>query len=138
MHACPQYLRSDTVPIRIQTWTFRRLAIHHRLQPSFIDFYHAMPCHAIPYQVLEGAGVKLLPTYDVTGNPSGVLDHTEFMVIARELLDGIRKVVADNGGIDGVLFLSHGAAQTTEEDDPEGYEYLTSLPFFKMAQKILI
>jgi microcystin degradation protein MlrC len=71
--------------------------------------------------VFETHGCALVPTYDATAAANGVLAHSEFEKISSELLASVRAAVADGGGIDGVFFLSHGAAQTSEDNDPEGY-----------------
>lgn len=69
--------------------------------------------------VLAAAGVTAVGTYDFTAAANGVLDHAEFMIMATELLESVRAAVAE--GIDGVFFHLHGAGQTSEDNDPEGY-----------------
>lgn len=73
---------------------------------------------AVP--VLAAAGVSCVGTYDFTSAANGVLDHSEFMTMARELLLAVRAAVAA-GPVDGVFFHLHGAGQTSEENDPEGW-----------------
>jgi microcystin degradation protein MlrC len=70
--------------------------------------------------VLEAAGVTSVGTYDATAAANGVLDHGEFMAMVDELLQAVRAAVAE-GPVDGVYFHLHGAGQTSEDNDPEGY-----------------
>ena len=70
--------------------------------------------------VFAELGIEPVPTFDATAAANGVLAHSEFEKIATELLASVSAAVRA-GGIDGVFFLSHGAAQTSEDNDPEGY-----------------
>src|SRR5579864_3900959 len=48
--------------------------------------------------------------------PNGPVEHSFF----RELLDAMERGLQAALPLDGIYFCAHGAAVTTEEDDPEG------------------
>jgi microcystin degradation protein MlrC len=64
--------------------------------------------------------LELVPVYAAGGPSAGVLEHSSFLEMAGELLDGVRAAQADHA-IDGVYFSMHGAMATFEEHDPEGW-----------------
>ncbi|WP_116597184.1 M81 family metallopeptidase [Primorskyibacter marinus] len=70
-------------------------------------------------EVLErAADVTPICVYSATACSAGTLQHEDFLALKATLLDAVREHMAD--GIDGILFLLHGAMATTAETDPEG------------------
>lgn len=62
--------------------------------------------------------VSAVCVYSATACSAGTLQHEDFLDLKATMLDAVRGHMAD--GIDGVLFLLHGAMATTAEADPEG------------------
>ena len=62
--------------------------------------------------------VKLLPTLGASANTSGgILSASNFARLRNEFLDSL----AEAGPADAAYFSLHGAMQSEDEDDPEGY-----------------
>ncbi|WP_325063247.1 M81 family metallopeptidase [Halovulum marinum] len=70
-------------------------------------------------EVLDAAPeVAPVPVYSALACSAGTLAAADWQAIRAELLDAVRAAAAD--GVDGVLFLLHGAMSAEGETDPEG------------------
>lgn len=70
-------------------------------------------------EVAANRGWDVVPIVDFTALPSGTMDHAVFAALQAELEAGLKKALSE-GPLDGVWLSLHGAAVTTECEDPEG------------------
>lgn len=61
--------------------------------------------------------VEVIPGFFAQACTSGPLEHADFVRMADRLISALRNA----GPVDGVLLVMHGALQSTQEDDCEGY-----------------
>ena len=88
------------------------------------DVQHGSPFEPVPAEaaaVFAAADVELVPLYSAGAlTATGTLEQDAFEVMAEELSQACREVVASNPQVDGVFFMQHGASGATIENDPEG------------------
>lgn len=70
-------------------------------------------------EVAEQEGWDVVPVAEYSALPSGTIDHVVFEQFWSEVETGLRKALAA-GPLDGIWLGLHGAAVTSECDDPEG------------------
>ena len=70
-------------------------------------------------EVAEQEGWDLIPVAEYSALPSATIDHVVFEQLWGEVEAGLRAALAE-GPLDGIWLGLHGAAVTSECEDPEG------------------